>query len=85
MIEWYEGDDLTTETVEDVRNKLVKLLLSTRRGESQYINDFQTYSKHLHELSEAYTPFKTITIFINQFSDPNYQNGRDLQGEQMFL
>ena len=40
LVRWFEGDELTTETAEDVCSKIDKLNLSTRITASQYINSF---------------------------------------------
>ena len=69
---WYEGDELTTETAEDVRDKLDKIILSTRQTASNYINDFLGYTKQLEELDESYTASKTTNIFLSQITDPDY-------------
>ena len=61
---WYEGDELTTETAEDARSKLGKLTLSTRIIGSEYINNFQLYTKQLEDLGESYTTSKTVSIFF---------------------
>ena len=63
LVNWYEGDELTTETAEDIRSKLDKLILTTSNTASAYINDFQLYNKQLLELNEAYTSSKTVDIF----------------------
>ena len=47
LVKWYEGDELTTETAEDVREKLEKVFLSTKSSASKYINEFLQYTKHL--------------------------------------
>ena len=36
LVTWYEGDNLTTETAEDVRSKLDKLSLNTKTSASEY-------------------------------------------------
>ena len=75
---WYEGDELTTETAEDVRSKLDKLTLSTRITGSEYINNFQLYTKQLEDLGESYTTSKTVSIFLEQISDPDYTSTKEL-------
>ena len=75
---WYEGDELTTETAEDVRSKLDKLTLSTRVTGSEYINNFQLYTKQLKDLGESYTTSKTVSIFLDQISDPDYTSTKEL-------
>ena len=72
MVAWYEGDELTIETAEDVRAKLDRIYLSTRNTASSYINDFQQYTKQLEDLDESYTTSKTVNIFLSQISDPDY-------------
>ena len=72
LVNWYEGDELTTETAEDVRSKLDKLFLTTSNTASSYINDFQLYNKQLMELNESYTSSKTVDIFLSQIRDPDY-------------
>ena len=72
MVAWYEGDELTIETAEDVRAKLDRIYLSTRNTASSYINDFQQYIKQLEDLDESYTTSKTVNIFLSQISDPDY-------------
>ena len=74
LIKWYEGDELRTETAEDVRDKLDKLKISTNSNASEYINCFLQHAKHLQELDESYTPSKKIAIFLNQITDPDYKN-----------
>ena len=63
LVNWYEGDELTTETTEDIRSKLDKLILNTSNTASSYINDFQLYNKQLMELNKSYTSSKTVDIF----------------------
>ena len=72
LVSWYEGDKLTTETAEDVWDKLDKMVLSTSNTASEYINNFQLYVKQLDDLGESYTPSKTISMFLSQISDPDY-------------
>ena len=43
LVTWYEGDELTTETAEDIRSKLDKLALNNRNTASEYIN-FSSYT-----------------------------------------
>lgn len=74
LVKWYEGDELTTETAEDVREKLEKATLSTKSHASQYINEFLQHTKHLEELDESYTVSKTVSIFLNQITDPDYRD-----------
>ena len=64
LVLWYEGDELTTETAEDVRSRLEKIRLDTRTTASEYINDFQLYTKQLEELGESYTASKTVHISL---------------------
>jgi hypothetical protein len=78
LVKWYEGDELTTETAEDVRAKIDKISLSTRTTASEYINDFLQFTKHLEELGESYTVSKTINIFLTQITDPDYASTVEL-------
>ena len=73
LVKWYEGDELTTETAEDVRSNLEKKILSTKINASEYINTFIQHVKHLEDLQESYTVSKTISIFFYQLSDPDYK------------
>ena len=73
LVKWFEGDELTTETAEDVRAKMDKLSLTTKNTASQYINQFLQHKKHLEELKEEYTPSKTVNIFLTQITDPDYE------------
>ena len=77
LVGWYEGDDLTTETAEDIRLKLDKISLNTRTTASEYINSFQLYTKQLSDLGESYTESKTIQIFLSQITDPDYEATRE--------
>ena len=45
LVKWYEGDELTTKTAEDIRAKLAKLKLSNMNTASQYINQFLQHTK----------------------------------------
>ena len=72
LVKWYEGDELTTETAEDVREKLSKISLSSKTYASQYINEFLQYTKYLDDLGESYTESKTVSIFLQQINDPDY-------------
>ena len=72
LVKWYEGDDLTTETAEDIRSKIDKLFLSSTSSASNYINSFLQLVKLLEDLGEGYTRSKTISIFIDQITDPDY-------------
>ena len=73
LVKWFEGDELTTETAEDVRAKMDKLSLTTKNTASQYINQFLQHKKHLEELKEEYTPSNTVNIFLTQITDPDYE------------
>ena len=73
LVDWYDGDALTTDTAEDVRSKIDNLALTTKNSASEYINFFLQYTKHLDELGESYTNSKTVTIFLDQIDDPDYQ------------
>ena len=73
LVKWYEGDELTTETAEDVRSNLEKNILSTKTNASEYINNFLQHVKHLKDLQELYTVSKTINIFLYQVSDLDYK------------
>ena len=75
---WYEGDELINETAEDVRSKLEKLTLSTRITGSECINNFQLYTKQLEDLGESYTTSKTVSIFLDQITDPDYTSTKEL-------
>ena len=77
MLRWYEGDELTTETAEDIRSKIDKTLLTSSTSASEYINNFLQYTKLLDDLGEAYTPSKTISIFLDQIRDPDYSNTKE--------
>ena len=72
LTQWYEGDQLTTETAKDVRAKLDRTKLSTKNTASDYIDDFLQYTKQLEELEESYTSSKTVNIFLTQIHDPDY-------------
>ena len=47
LVDWYEGDSLTTETAEDVSLKLDNMNIYTRTTASEYINYFKLYTKQL--------------------------------------
>ena len=72
LVRWHEGDQLTSETAEDARDRLSRISLNTKNTASEYINDFLEHQKHLEELDEAYTTSKTISIFLDQITDPDY-------------
>ena len=77
LVTWYEGDELTTETAEDIRSKLDKLVLNTRTSASEYINYFQLYTKQLADLGESYTQSKTVQMFLAGITDPDYDTTRE--------
>ena len=60
-----------------MRSKLDKLTLSTRIIGSEYINNFQLYTKQLEDQVESYTTSKTVSIFIGQISDPDYTSTKE--------
>ncbi len=76
-VKWYEGDDLTTETAEDIRSKIDKTFLSSSSTTSNYINSLLQYVKLLEDIWEAYTPSKTISIFLDQITDPDYASTKE--------
>ena len=78
LVSWYEGDDMTNETAEDVRAKLDGIQLNTRTSASEYINYFQLYTKQLEELGEQYTESKTVQMFLSQITDPDYESTREI-------
>ena len=84
LVLWYEGDELTNETAEDVRAKLDKIMLNTKTSASEYINYFQLYTKQLTDLGESYTESKTVQIFLSQITDPDYETTREFCVENRF-
>ena len=54
------------------------MTLSTRITGSEYINNFQLYTKQLEDLGESYTTSKTVSIFLDQISDPDYTSTKEL-------
>ena len=74
LVKWYEGDELTTETSEDVRSNIEKNILSTQINASEYINTFLQHVKHLEDFQESYTDSKIIIIFLYQVSNPDYKH-----------
>ena len=75
---WYEGDEVTTKTADNVRSKFDKLTLSTRITRSEYIHNFQLYTKQLRDLDKSYTTSTTVSIFLDQISDPDYTSTMEL-------
>ena len=69
----YEDNQLTSETAEDIRDKLSRISLTTRNTASEFINDFLECQKHLNELDEFYTISKTLSFFLDQITDPDYE------------
>ena len=78
LVEWYDGDELTTDTAEDIRAKLDRLTLTSKNSASEYINYFQQYTKQLDELNESYTDSKTVAIFLDQIEDPDYNSTKTI-------
>ena len=70
---WFEGMKLQNETAEDIRAKLDKNILSTKVTATKYINLFLSYTKQLKDLDESYTKSKTISLFLEKITDPDYQ------------
>ena len=71
---WYEGDKQTNATAEDIRAKLDRNFLSTKKSASQFINQFKTYNQQLRDLGEAYTKSKEVSLFLEKITDPDYEN-----------
>ena len=71
---WYEGDKQTNATAEDIRAKLDRNFLSTKKSASQFINYFKTYNKQLRDLGEAYTKSKEVSLFLEKITTPDYEN-----------
>ena len=74
LCSWYEGDKQTNSTAEDIRAKLDRNFLSTKKSASQFINEFKTYNQQLKDLGEAYTKSKIVSIFLEKITDPDYEN-----------
>ena len=77
LIKWYEGDDLTTETAEDIRLKIYRTFLLSTSTTSNYINSFLQHNKLLEDLGEAYAPSKMISIFLDQITNPEYASTKE--------
>ena len=75
---WFEGMKLQNETAEDIRSKLDKNLLTTKVTATRYINQFLSYTKQLKDLDEAYTKSKTVSMFLENILNPDYQNTVEL-------
>jgi len=75
---WFEGMKLQNETAEEICAKLDKNILSTKVMATKYINFFLSYTKQLKDLDEPYTKSKTISLFLEKITDPDYQNTVEL-------
>ena len=75
---WFEGMKLQNETAEDIRSKLDKNLLTTKVTATKYINQFLSYTKQLKDLDESYTKSKTVSMFLENIINPEYQNTVEL-------
>ena len=74
LCSWYEGDKQINSTAEDIRAKLDRNFLSTKKSASQFINEFKTYNQQLKDLGEEYTKSKIVSIFLEKITDPDYEN-----------
>ncbi len=75
---WYEGDKQTNTTAEDIRAKLDRNFLLTKKAASQFINNFKMYNQQLRDLGEAYTKSKEVSLFLEKITDPDYENKVEL-------
>ena len=75
---WFEGMKLQNETAEDIRSKLDKNLLTTKVTATKYINQFLSYTKQLKDLDESYTKSKTVSMFLENIINPDYQSTVEL-------
>ena len=69
---------LQNETAEDIRSKLDKNLLTTKVTATRYINQFLSYTKQLKDMDKAYTKSKTVSMFLENILNPDYQNTVEL-------
>lgn len=74
LVNWYEGEKQVNSTAEDIRAKLERNFLTTKNPGTEYINKFQMYSKQLDDLGEAYTASKSVSLFLEKITDPDYEN-----------
>ena len=75
---WFEGMKLQNETAEDIRSKLDKNLLTTKVTATRYLNQFLSYTKQLKDLDESYTKSKTVSMFLEIITNPDYQSTVEL-------
>ena len=75
---WFEGMKLQNETAEDIRSKLDKNMLTTKVTATRYINLFLSYTKQLKDLDESYTKSKTVSMFLENITNPDYQSTVEL-------
>ena len=68
----YEGEELNSETAEDIRAKIDKTSIYTLFTASEYINAFLDNTKYLDEIHESYTIAKAVNIFLDQITDSDY-------------
>jgi len=64
---------MTTYTADQVSSKLEKVELSTRTTAREYINEFQQYVRLLEQLNESFTESYTVSMFLRQITDPDYE------------
>ena len=53
-------------------------MLTTKITATKYINQFLLYTKQLKDLDESYTTSKTVSIFLENIHNPDYQNTVEL-------
>ena len=75
---WFEGMKLQNETAEDIRSKLNKNILTTKITATKYINQFLSHTKQLKDLDKSYTTSKTVSMFLENIHNPDYQNTVEL-------
>ena len=75
---WFEGMKLQNETAEDIRSKLDKNILTTKISATKYINQFLSHTKQLKDLDESYTISKTVSMFLENIHNPDYQSTVEL-------
>jgi hypothetical protein len=73
LIDWFQGDIISSETADGYRTKLTNLKLAAPTTAAEYINKFVQYTHNLEQIpGEGYSKSAQLQLFIRNIVDEDY-------------